>query len=161
MDSLGLKCVWVRLSVIGVLAELTLVTLSAPQHGQTFIRTNASKKTGVPPYEDGMSNNGHHERHYKETLLQTTTGNMRGIRRTVLGNDVFVYFGVPFAEPPLGDLRFKKPAPLKSWGGRLDAVRLPNSCMQERYESFPNFNGGFWQIRSSSCESVNLISVSS
>ena len=48
---------------------------------------------------------------------------------------------IPFAKPPLGDLRFKKPVPIDPWQGVYDAHNLPNSCQQERYDVFPGFRG--------------------
>ncbi|XP_055345970.1 acetylcholinesterase-like isoform X2 [Paramacrobiotus metropolitanus] len=65
------------------------------------------------------------------TLVNTTLGYVRG--RTVTtanGKSVDVYLGVPFAEPPVGPLRFKKPVPKKPWEGIYDAWNQPNSCMQ-------------------------------
>jgi carboxylesterase type B len=38
--------------------------------------------------------------------------------------------GIPFAEPPVGDLRFARPQKKKP-NGRVDAYALPNSCMQQ------------------------------
>lgn len=35
--------------------------------------------------------------------------------------DLSVYRGIPYAEPPFGPLRFRPPAPAKSWPGVLDA----------------------------------------
>lgn len=48
---------------------------------------------------------------------------------------------IPFAKPPLGELRFKKPVPIDPWQGVYDAQKLPNSCQQERYDVFPGFRG--------------------
>ncbi|CAB0032517.1 unnamed protein product, partial [Trichogramma brassicae] len=50
-------------------------------------------------------------------------------------------WGVPFAKPPVGKLRFRKPEPLEPWRGVLNATRMPNSCIQERYDYFPGFEG--------------------
>lgn len=54
---------------------------------------------------------------------------------------VHVYLGIPFAKPPLGPLRFRKPVAIEPWYGVLDGTNLPNSCYQERYEYFPGFEG--------------------
>ncbi|KAJ8676386.1 hypothetical protein QAD02_012173 [Eretmocerus hayati] len=74
-------------------------------------------------------------------VVQTSTGLMRGFSRYTHEHDVHVYLGVPFAKPPVGELRFRKPQPLDPWHGILNATTMPNSCIQERYEYFPGFEG--------------------
>jgi carboxylesterase type B len=43
---------------------------------------------------------------------------------------VNVFLGIPYAEPPIGDLRFKRPLPVKQWSDPINAVNWPNSCPQ-------------------------------
>uniref|UniRef100_U5ESU7 Carboxylic ester hydrolase n=1 Tax=Corethrella appendiculata TaxID=1370023 RepID=U5ESU7_9DIPT len=74
-------------------------------------------------------------------VVQTSSGPIRGRSTMVQGREVHVFSGVPFAKPPVDSLRFKKPVPVESWHGVLDATRLPPSCIQERYEYFPGFAG--------------------
>ena len=82
------------------------------------------------------------ETHSDPLVVETTTGLMRGFSRTVLdGHEVHVFYGVPFAKPPIGPLRFRKPQPVDPWHGILDATTLPNCCYQEKYEYFPGFEG--------------------
>jgi para-nitrobenzyl esterase len=42
-----------------------------------------------------------------------------------------VYKGVPFAAPPVGDLRWREPAPIARWAGIRKAVAFGPACMQE------------------------------
>ena len=52
------------------------------------------------------------------TLVNSTLGYIRG--RTVItpnGKGVDEYLGIPFAEPPVGNLRFRKPVPKNKWEG--------------------------------------------
>ncbi|XP_058804546.1 acetylcholinesterase-like [Phymastichus coffea] len=74
-------------------------------------------------------------------VVSTTSGLMRGLSRTILDKEVHIYYGVPFAKPPIGPLRFRKPAPMEPWPGIYNATVMPNSCIQERYEYFPGFEG--------------------
>ncbi|XP_061402857.1 acetylcholinesterase [Musca vetustissima] len=73
--------------------------------------------------------------------VQTTSGPVRGRSVTVQGRDVHVFTGIPYAKPPVDELRFRKPVPAEPWHGVLDATRLPATCVQERYEYFPGFSG--------------------
>ncbi|XP_055380262.1 acetylcholinesterase [Condylostylus longicornis] len=74
-------------------------------------------------------------------VVQTSSGPVRGRSVTVQGREIHVYTGIPFAKPPVDGLRFRKPLPAEPWHGVLDATRLPNTCIQERYEYFPGFQG--------------------
>ncbi|CAL4236315.1 unnamed protein product, partial [Meganyctiphanes norvegica] len=74
-------------------------------------------------------------------VIQTKSGLIRGIRKQVLGKDIDVFYGIPFAKPPLKELRFHKPVAMDPWKGILDATNLPNSCEQTPYEYYPGFEG--------------------
>ncbi|XP_013141587.1 PREDICTED: cholinesterase 1-like [Papilio polytes] len=50
------------------------------------------------------------------------------------GGKIFSFKGIPYAQPPLGDLRFKAPLPPKPWSGVRDAKKLGDSCQQ--YDAF-------------------------
>ena len=47
--------------------------------------------------------------------------------------DVRVYRGIPFAAPPVGDLRWKAPQPPSSWPGVRQAAEFSNACWQTPY----------------------------
>ncbi len=53
----------------------------------------------------------------KDTLIETKLGKVVGVTVNRLGKEVNCYFGVPYAEPPIGELRFNKPKPKKPWKG--------------------------------------------
>jgi para-nitrobenzyl esterase len=52
----------------------------------------------------------------------------------VLADGVVSFKGVPFAAPPVGDLRWKAPQPVKPWSGVKKADSFGAMCMQD-----PNF----------------------
>jgi para-nitrobenzyl esterase len=60
------------------------------------------------------------------SLLRTPSGLLRGRQST----DVLIFRGVPFAEPPVGPLRFRPPAPVKPWTGERDATRFSAAAVQ-------------------------------
>jgi para-nitrobenzyl esterase len=47
--------------------------------------------------------------------------------------DIRVYRGIPFAAPPVGDLRWKAPQPAGSWQGVRQAAEFSNACWQTPY----------------------------
>jgi para-nitrobenzyl esterase len=59
--------------------------------------------------------------------VTTTTGELRGLARTGGGAQ---FLGIPYAEPPVGDLRWREPVPVKPWQGVRDAVRYGAPCAQ-------------------------------
>lgn len=65
-------------------------------------------------------------------VVTTTEGKVRGLRENVLGRDVDVFLGIPFAAPPVEELRFLKPQPVSPWEGVYDATTAKDSCMQPR-----------------------------
>lgn len=67
-------------------------------------------------------------------LVTTKLGTILGTVREV---DVFGqqmktnrYFGIPYGEPPVGELRFKKPVPKKSLHSPFDATKHGKTCSQ-------------------------------
>jgi para-nitrobenzyl esterase len=55
----------------------------------------------------------------EHVVVETKTGAVRGFWRT----DSAAFLGIPFAEPPCGDLRFLAPVPVDSWSGARDALQ--------------------------------------
>jgi para-nitrobenzyl esterase len=57
---------------------------------------------------------------------KVTGGEVQG----VVTNGISVFKGIPFAAPPLGDLRWKAPAPVQPWTGIKKADAFGPACMQ-------------------------------
>jgi para-nitrobenzyl esterase len=58
--------------------------------------------------------------------VMTTDGSVRGVR--IGAADAFL--GLPYAAPPVKDLRFAPPAPVTPWSGVRDASRQGPACLQ-------------------------------
>ena len=53
-----------------------------------------------------------------EMPVETKNGKIGGFIKTAAhGKDVSARYGIPYAVPPLGDLRFRHPQPIKTWEG--------------------------------------------
>ena len=61
-----------------------------------------------------------------QTQVQTTAGAIAGSTE----NGIFSFKGIPFAMPPVGDLRWRSPQPPASWQGIRKATDFGPSCMQ-------------------------------
>ena len=51
---------------------------------------------------------------------------------TTSNDDVRVFKGIPFAAPPVGDLRWRPPQPAAHWEGVRKADQFGAVCMQNR-----------------------------
>jgi carboxylesterase type B len=91
-----------------VIASLAAQACSSPVQ-----RSNGSVSTS----EDGL-------------LVSTSSGMIQGFTNST-APDVRQFLGVPFAQPPVGDLRFAAPQKIQTSKETIQALQLPNSCMQQ------------------------------
>jgi carboxylesterase type B len=88
-----------------------------------------------------------------EVIVQTKNGKLAGKQLNFdegMGNVPManVFLGIPFAKPPIGQLRFKvhpndlnyfakffsqKPEPPEAWEGVRQAIKFPPQCPQNRH----------------------------
>ena len=61
-------------------------------------------------------------------VIKTEAGQISGVINT--SGDVYAFKGIPFAAPPVGDLRWKEPQPVKPWGGIRKCESFGPSPMQ-------------------------------
>ena len=68
-------------------------------------------------------------KHVVTPQIRIDTGVLRGL---IVGprNDICVYKGIPFAAPPVGDLRWKPPQPPHAWQGVRDCLEFGPACPQ-------------------------------
>nr|AHJ81321.1 carboxylesterase [Locusta migratoria] len=65
--------------------------------------------------------------------VQTEAGTLRGaVRDTLAGTRYYSFRGIPYAEPPLGELRFQAPVPKSPWKGVRKALFFGNICPQRK-----------------------------
>jgi para-nitrobenzyl esterase len=60
------------------------------------------------------------------TQARVTGGMVSG----VVEDNIGVFKGIPFAAPPVGELRWKAPAPVQAWSGVKKADAFAHACMQ-------------------------------
>lgn len=63
-------------------------------------------------------------------VIKTPLGKVKGIQGEVFGKKVNAFLGIPFAEPPVGNLRFKRTVKVKPWRGILEATKFKPHCPQ-------------------------------
>ena len=63
-----------------------------------------------------------------DPVVQVTGGQIKG--QPIAGGGT-TFKGIPFAQPPVGDLRWRDPAPVNPWTGVRDASAFSPACTQE------------------------------
>ncbi len=61
-----------------------------------------------------------------DTKVDTTQGVVKGF----LKNGIAEFLGVPYAKPPVGNLRWRPPVPHEPWTNVRDATKFANICLQ-------------------------------
>ncbi|KAG9352655.1 hypothetical protein JZ751_021069 [Albula glossodonta] len=66
-------------------------------------------------------------------VVSIKKGSLQGeiVRAKGTEQEVQRFLGIPFARPPVGDLRLAAPQPPLPWEGVLNATRQPNMCLQD------------------------------
>ena len=74
--------------------------------------------------------------------VNTLNGDVRGVRFDYdskyqetsnpqnVSYSVRAWLGIPYAQPPVGDLRFKRPLPVQNWTNVLNATKFQSRCFQ-------------------------------
>ncbi|HEX3680243.1 MAG TPA: carboxylesterase/lipase family protein [Galbitalea sp.] len=78
-----------------------------------------------------------------------------GVVRGILDRDVRTWRGIPFAAPPVDELRFRAPAPTAPWTGVHDASAFGASAPQDRKGPFSGASAN--TPRSEDCLTINVI----
>jgi para-nitrobenzyl esterase len=89
----------------------------------------------------------------KQAIVTTKSGKLEGF----VENDLYVFKGVPYAAPPVGDLRWMPPQPLKPWGGIKPAKKYgsisPQNAMPIAAPGMPDFSK---ELQDEGCLFLNI-----
>lgn len=64
-------------------------------------------------------------------VVQSNSGQIKGIAVQSGSSVVTEFRSIPYAQPPIGKLRFSRPRPVQAWSGVYEALRFPPSCIQK------------------------------
>jgi para-nitrobenzyl esterase len=73
--------------------------------------------------------------------LTVSTGVLQGMRSGATGTE-WAFLGIPYASPPVGDLRWKPPRPPAAWSGTRSAAHYGPACPQlpTKWLPYPTWN---------------------
>lgn len=77
-----------------------------------------------------------------DLILDVTGGEIRG----AFEDDVISYKGIPFAAPPVGDLRWRPPHAVEPWMGIKDTVSYSAACPQPGYPVGSFYSGPAFEM---------------
>ncbi|WP_195724326.1 carboxylesterase/lipase family protein [Paenibacillus monticola] len=86
--------------------------------------------------------------------IETQDGLVAGIYNK--DKSVRVFAGIPYAAPPIGDLRWKAPQPVQPWDGVLQLERFSDAEMQSRT---PNFLKSYISLRLGTSEFLDNFGI--
>ena len=75
-----------------------------------------------------------------EKLSQAKVTIRDGVIQGTVEDSIAVFRGIPFAAPPVGDLRWKAPQPVKPWAGVLMADKFAPAPVQTKVQWMGDFN---------------------
>ncbi|GAB2842038.1 para-nitrobenzyl esterase [Actinoallomurus bryophytorum] len=81
----------------------------------------------------------------KPTLVRTTLGPIIG-RNEGRSSGTYSWLGIPYAEPPVGDLRWRPPKAHRSWEALRPAEQYGSGCTQPGRFFSPSPNGPFYDL---------------
>ena len=66
------------------------------------------------------------------------------LRETAKGQEYVSFTGIPYAQPPVGRLRFLRPLPVEPWGGKaLKATeKCPKPVQMDVYAGYAGWHSG-------------------
>ncbi|XP_049779876.1 cholinesterase-like isoform X2 [Schistocerca cancellata] len=68
----------------------------------------------------------------EDVLVTVEQGTLLGTTATSVYNTTYTAFlGIPYAEPPVGELRFRDPQPATHWVGVYNATKYGSDCVQD------------------------------
>ena len=70
-----------------------------------------------------------------DPVVSISTGQLRG---SLTSNGGAVFKNIPFAQPPVGPLRWREPQPAKAWSGVRDATTMGPMCHQNDNPQLPH-----------------------
>ncbi|KAH9375642.1 hypothetical protein HPB48_021487 [Haemaphysalis longicornis] len=107
--------------------EVTVRTVLEYAESSNFRVNNESYKIGPILSHCYVLYQGHTVTKWKG---RTALGAVSGRRLNLLNTIVEEYIGIPYAKPPVGDLRFMPPVPMEPWEGTYNATQTRTGCPQ-------------------------------
>jgi para-nitrobenzyl esterase len=101
---------WSGFQIVAIIAIVALTSLSQPARAQETTSQTQQPQPGLPPVP----------------VVRASAGPVQGLDN----NGVHEYLGIPYAQPPVGDLRWQPPQPYPQWTDTRKATHFGPACAQ-------------------------------
>ncbi|MDG4787813.1 carboxylesterase family protein [Micromonospora sp. WMMD1102] len=128
-----------RRPILGA-ALATMLLTAVPSTG-----ASASAPVGAPVGAAASASAGHVHVGKDPTLVRTTLGPVVG-RDEGRSSRTYSWLGIPYAEPPVGDLRWRATKPHRTWTEVRPARQYGSGCAQPGRFFSPSPNGPFYDL---------------
>jgi carboxylesterase type B len=105
-----------------------------PLHGLVASSSDTSSATAARSMGMNPSGQIYKVDSLHSVFVKTKSGMIQGERIDIMNKEIDVFLGIPYAEPPIGDLRFRKPKEVKPWNGIYRAIRHSRPCLQYKMD---------------------------
>jgi len=95
----------------------------------------------------------------EDPIVTTLTGSLSGQKQeTSAGTKYYTFLGIPYAEAPVGKLRFRDPVAKTPWDGVLNATDFSKECLQKTFS--PDLDTPTTLVGSEDCLYLNIATPS-
>ncbi|MFN8490245.1 MAG: carboxylesterase family protein [Caldilineaceae bacterium] len=106
---------WRRLGALVVLQVILAGCIAPPQSLSTPASSSTQKSTSASAAQSPA-----------QLIVKTESGSLEGVS----SEGVIAFKGIPYAAPPIGDLRWRAPQPVQPWTDVRKATEYGHDCMQ-------------------------------
>jgi para-nitrobenzyl esterase len=99
----------------------------------------------------GCSNTSNGAASEAAPIVEISTGSVRGVRE----GDANVFRAIPYALPPVGERRWRPPAPMPRWSGVREAQQAGAACVQPPMAEGP-YNRGSKVVMNEDCLTLDV-----
>lgn len=109
--------------IVTMIGGILLTACTNPKTQSSMLQAEAPAS---PSHQSSVTTPANAAQLQAASLVKTQNGDLQG----AVENNVLVFKGVPYAAPPVGELRWREPKPAAAWQGVRNAFKYGTACIQ-------------------------------
>src|SRR2546426_869649 len=131
-DSIFPGAVTATVSIIITGYALYSVNVQLLENATVEVKFNIMPSIGSTPNSNAESfSKPKRKRKRKFNPIVTSLGRITGSSVICSGKTVHTFFGIPYATPPTGRMRFQRPRAVEPWSEVLNATKFAPACLMD------------------------------